>query len=160
MADLKMIETGNGGDLVLNGNDLQVIDGWQNMPYLGMFGGNIEASTTGPKISSEEALDWWGNNLLMQNEPETQLNSTLEKALNTIALTSSGRNQIKQAVLFDLAFMTQFGTLTADVYVTGVDRLRIDLTFQEPFIKQSTTFIYLWDGAKNELTTDWDNEIV
>lgn len=160
MADLKMIETGNGGDLVLNGNDLQVIEGWQNMPYLGMFGGNVEASTTGPKISNEEALDWWANNLLMQNEQEIQLNSTLEKALNTIPLTSSGRNQIRQAVIFDLGFMTQFGTLTTNVYLTGVDRVRIDITFQEPFIKQSTTLIYLWDGAKNELTTDWDNEII
>ena len=37
MADLKMVETGDGGDFVLVGADLQLIDGFQNMPYLGCF---------------------------------------------------------------------------------------------------------------------------
>ena len=42
MSDLQIIENGDGGDAVLNGNDLSIIDGFQNMPYLGMFGGNVD----------------------------------------------------------------------------------------------------------------------
>ncbi|MBL4810412.1 MAG: hypothetical protein JKY43_10205, partial [Phycisphaerales bacterium] len=59
MGDLRIIENGDGGDAVLNGNDLEIINGFQNMPYLGMFGGNIKASTVGEKVENEQAFDWW-----------------------------------------------------------------------------------------------------
>ena len=36
--DLKLIETGNGGDLVKLGDNLELINGFQNMPYLAKIG--------------------------------------------------------------------------------------------------------------------------
>lgn len=45
MSDLKLKETGSGGDLIFNGNDLEVVEGFQNMPYLGIYGGNLEQNT-------------------------------------------------------------------------------------------------------------------
>jgi hypothetical protein len=160
MADIKLVENGNGGDFLLLKNDISLIDGYQNMPYLGMFGGNVEQSTTGPKIPDEQAFDWWGNQLLMANNYAIQMNSILEKTLNQVALNSAGRVQIRQAVQKDLVFMTAFGTLIVSVSITGPDRVQIDIQFQEPLNKQSTDLVYIWDATKNELTFNWDNEII
>ena len=61
MADLKLIETGSGGDIVFNGIDVEVIDGFENMPYLGIYGGNIEQNTK-EFLPAEQRFDFWANN--------------------------------------------------------------------------------------------------
>jgi hypothetical protein len=76
--DLAIIETGNGGDLQLVGNDLAMVNGIENMPYLGMFGGNIEESTVN-KVEKLQSFDWWGNNLLMPGNQSIQFNSSFGK---------------------------------------------------------------------------------
>ncbi len=154
MKDIKIVENGNGGDWELKGNDLAMIDGFQNMPYLAMFGGNVEASTSGPKIPDEQALDWWGNNLLDANNYSVQMNSELERMLNNVALSSEGRLLIKQAAMKDLQFMTAFSILTVDVSLPLLDRVKIEIKIQEPTNKQSTEFVYLWDATKQELTIE------
>jgi hypothetical protein len=78
--DLVLIEqNGNGGDLILQGNDLAVCTGYENIPYLSMCGGS----------------DWWGNEFL---DPAQQFNSLTEKTLRQYALNSAGRVAIEQAV--------------------------------------------------------------
>lgn len=149
--DLKMVESGNGGDLVLVGNDLAKINGFQNMPYLAMFGGNPEQSTTGPKIGDEQAFDWWGNQLLIPNQQIIQFNSLLEKKLSEVALSSNGRQQIEQAVRRDISFINSFATTSVSVSIASAERIDINITIQEPNNKQSTEFVYIWDSTKSEL---------
>ena len=64
MTDLVIYETGDGGDVQLQGNDLATTSGITNQPYLGWFGGNTDASTTGNELEGEQKLDWWGNSVL------------------------------------------------------------------------------------------------
>jgi hypothetical protein len=158
--DFKLIETGNGGDFVLLGNDIQMISGIQNMPYLGMFGGNTEASTNGPKIADEQAFDWWGNNLLSPNNSVVQMNSILEKTLNETPISTSGRATIKNAALRDLSFMTNFSTIGVEVILTGIDRIRIEVKIQEPANKQSTQLTYIWDATNQELSIEQSNNVI
>lgn len=150
--DLKMIETGDGGDLVLLGNDLAQINGLQNMPYLGLFGGNVEASTSGPKIPDQQAFDWWGNNLLNPNQPAVQSNSTFERALSEIPLSSHGRLLLEQAVKKDLGFMSSFAGISVSASISVPDRIEVSIKIQEPNNKQSTELVFIWDGTKSELT--------
>lgn len=147
-----MIENGSGGDLVLLGNDLAMINGLQNMPYLGMFGGNPDQITTGPKIADQQAFDWWGNQLLYPNLPAIQFNSLLEKKLQQVALSSQGRLQIEQTIKKDLAFMTNFAGVTVDVSIAAPERIDINIKIQEPNNKQSTELAYIWDSTNSELT--------
>ncbi|MCK4521556.1 MAG: hypothetical protein KAU20_03200 [Nanoarchaeota archaeon] len=149
-----IIETGDGGDAVLNGNDLQVINGLQNMPYIAMFGGNIEASTVGEKLPNEQAYDWWGNNLLMLNDPSLQFNSDLERLLDNIVLNSSGRLEILSTVKKDLKFMLGFAELEVEVSIVTVDRILIYLKIQEPGNLQSNEYTYIWDSMSSELITE------
>lgn len=152
MGDLRIIENGDGGDAVLNGNDLEIINGFQNMPYLGMFGGNIKASTVGEKVENEQAFDWWGNNLLMKNNPTIQFNSLLEKKLKDISLTPSGRIEILNTVKQDLEFMNEFSTVTVETSIISTDRIEILIKLQEPDNLESNEFTYIWDSTNSELT--------
>jgi hypothetical protein len=153
MADLKIIETGDGGDAVLLNNDLVIIEGFQNMPYLGMFGGNIEESTSGPKQTNQQSFDWWANSLLMPNDNSIQFNSLLEKTLKTVSLTPSGRLQIINVIKDDLSFFKSFSTISIDATIVSVDRIEINIKIQEPDNLESNDFTYIWDSTNQELTS-------
>ena len=149
--DIQLIETGDGGDFVLKGNDLVVIDGFQNMPYLGMFGGNIEQNTK--KFNeSEERFDWWANDLFMQNDSEIQFNSYVERLLKDIVLNSSSRIKIQTAVKSDLLFMNKFSTVDVSVSITSASRIEIEIKIIKLNSLESQEFSYIWDSTKLELT--------
>jgi hypothetical protein len=151
--DLRFLETNNGGDFVKTAKDLVVIYGWENMPYLAMFGGNVEASTPTERLVSEQAFDWWGNELLMPNEPSIQFNSETERVLNTTPLTSAGRIKIQQAVINDLRFMKEFAKVAVAVSIISDDRVLIGVQIQEPDNVQKREFIFLWDATRGEIDT-------
>lgn len=151
--DLLLHETGNGGDLSLNGNDVAVSDGFTNMPYIGWFGGNPLGSTTGNEIPNEQRLDWWGNSLLFPNNKNIQVNSALENALNTIPLNSEGRNLIEQAAKEDMKFFSNFAQTSVSVSILSDDKVQIDLKVNEPSNLQSKDFQYIWDATRQEIIT-------
>ena len=63
MSDLVIYETGDGGDVVLKGNDFELTESLFNMPYLAWFGGNPGFSTTGNELENEQRFDYWANSL-------------------------------------------------------------------------------------------------
>lgn len=152
--DLKVIESGNGGDLVKTSKDLTVISGLGNMVYLALFGGNVKASTPQKRLVSEQAFDYWGNSLFDSNDPDVQFNSLTERTLNTTALSSSGRVRIEQAVIKDLQFMKSFAIIIASVSIPETDKVLIEVKVQEPDNLQEQAFTFIWDATKNEVTVE------
>lgn len=148
--DLELIETGNGGDLVKN-KDLSVIGGWQNVPYLALFGGNPGYSTPQERNPNEQAFDWWGNTGL---EVDQQFNSLTEYTLYNVSLTSSGRSQIEQAVKKDLDFMQGFAEVTVTVIIPSHDNCEINIKVKELNNQQEREFIFIWDSIKRELVPE------
>lgn len=151
MTDIKLIETGNGGDIKLFGKDLELLQGFGNMIYLAMFGGNPGFSTPSNRVKAQQNFDWWGNSILMPNDPSLQFNSLTEYTLKTVALNSAGRIQIEQAIIKDLGFMRDFATIKVATAITGPDRLRITIQVIEPDNDQATDFVYIWDGTRQDL---------
>lgn len=149
--DLELKETGSGGDLIKNTKDLSVIYGFQNMVYLGLFGGNIEASTPTRRLDNEQDFSWWGNNLLFPNDPSVQFNSITERRLNEVALNSSGRLLIEEGIKRDLAFMSPFAEVKVDTAIIGVDKLAIGIQVTQPDNLQQKEFVYIWDATNGEL---------
>lgn len=150
--DLKVIESGNGGDLVKNPKDLAVVSGLGNMVYLALFGGNVQASTPTKRLETEQDFSWWGNSLFFPNDPTLQFNSLTERILNEVALTSSGRVQIEQAVIKDLEFMKEFANVEASVSIPATDQVEIYVKVTQPDNQQEQEFTFLWDATNNELT--------
>ena len=155
--DLEIIETGDGGDVVTKAKDLSIIFGFENFVYLAMFGGNIESSTPSIRIPSEQAFDFWANNLLMPGDSSIQFNSQTERILKSNALTSSSRLIIQQAVERDLAFMKDFATVNVVVQILATDKLLIACRILQPDNLQTQDFIFIWDASKQELI---DREII
>lgn len=149
--DCELIEQGNGGDLIKKSKDLSVIDGFENMPYLAMFGGNVKQSTPSKRIKTEQAFDFWGNSLLMSNDPSIQFNSLTERKLNEVPLTSSGRELIEQAIKKDLQFMNPFSIVKVFTSIVSTDRLLIGIQLTKPDNLQQKEFVYIWDATISEL---------
>lgn len=149
--DLEVIETGNGGDLVKKPKDLSVIYGFENMIYLAMFGGNVEASTPTQRLESEQAFDCWMNTLLMPNDLSIQFNSETERTLKQVALNSFGRTLIEQAVKKDLDFMSEFAIVKVVVIIPATDKVLIGIQLTQPDNLQQKVFIYIWDATRMEL---------
>ncbi len=154
MADLLLCETGNGGDLRLQGNDIVLIEGMHNQVYIGWFGGNLEASTPDgeERAEGEEQLDWWGNELFYPDSPEFQFNSTLEKSLTEVAINSSGRLLLEENSALDLTFLGDFASVSTEVNVIGNDKVEIIAKLQEPENDENKTFSFIWDNTRLEDT--------
>lgn len=152
--DLAVLETGNGGDLQLIGNDLAPQQGWGNMPYLGMFGGAVE-SVTKQRVTGDDDRSWWGNNLLMPQDSSIQFNSLTEKKLMNVVLNSAGRIDLENTIKEDLKFMQAFADVNVTVSIISDDKIKILIRikeivgFQTPDIFRQ--FIYIWDATKRML---------
>lgn len=148
MGDLRLIEQGDGGDLELTGKDIERVMGFQNMPYIAMFGGNAE-STPVTRLESEQAFDFWGNSFT--DDRSLMFNSLTEKALRETPVSSSGRLAIERAVLKDLEFMKVFSGVSVQVSIESPDRYKISIRLTEPDNQQEKEFVYIWDGTRQDL---------
>lgn len=149
--DLELIETADGGDIIKKSKDLSVIFGFENMPYIAMFGGNPEQSTSVNRLSTEQDFSFWGNNLLHPGDLGIQFNSETERALKTVSLTSFGRPLIQQAVQKDLAFMQDFAEVSVEVTIPMHDHVMIGIRLRQPDNLQTQDFVYIWSATKQEL---------
>lgn len=152
--DLLLTETFDGGDVVKTPKDLTVIEGFENMVYLALFGGNVEASTPSRVVDNEQSFDFWGNNLLWNNDSSLQFNSETERALKNNPLSSSGRLVIEQAVKTDLKFMSDFTDTSVSISIVTNDKIQISVTLKKPDNIQDKTFVYIWDATISELTEE------
>lgn len=133
--DVKLIETGNGGDFVLTTNDLAVVGGVENMPYISMFGGD----------------NFWGNDLFLADDAARQFNARTERVLTETALNSAGRNIIQTAVDEDISFMSEIipGTIiVTDVSLTGNDKLKIKINMNGQQIG------YEWNPSADKIVVE------
>lgn len=149
--DLELTETNNGGDFIKNGRDLSVIYGFENMPYLAMFGGNTEGSTPSRRNPAEQAKDYWANSLLFKNDPTVQMNSETERALKNTPLNSFGLGVIQQAVNKDLNFMKAFSNVSVIVSMIGINRIAIAVRIVKPGNLSQNVFVFIWDATNLEL---------
>lgn len=121
--DLALVETGDGGDVTMNGNDLAVFLNDENEIYLRMFGGNIEADSKSSRVAGEQDFSYWANGLLLGNDDAISFNSTTERTLNNVPLTSQGRLAIESAIRKDLRSLN----FTISVQIISDDRIRVNL---------------------------------
>ena len=101
--DLKLVNNGNGGDLLLQGNKLAVSDTISNQIYIALYGGGNN--------------DFWGNDLF------TPLVSETQKTLQNLVLTPQNRLKLEDAIKKDLSFLGSDYKLTTKI--TNVNRVDI-----------------------------------
>lgn len=149
--DIHLFETGSGGDFAIVNNDLLMGESLYQQIYLALFGGNIEASTKPSYLASEERFDYWGNSLIWKDVKTKQFNSETERTLRNVALNSSGRLSILQAVNNDLDYLKGVVDFTVEVGIESVSRISITVSFSEKTNQQDKVLQMVWNNSKNEV---------
>lgn len=156
MKDIALYETGDGGDLLINNNDLSSTEILIHQVYLCLFGGNIESDTKGNELKSQIRDDWWANSLIFKNRIKKQFNSRTERILNKVVLNSSGRIEIENSVKEDLKDFTKIISLSVSVKIPSPDRVDILISLKEKENKEQKTLQFIWDNAKKEIILNKD----
>lgn len=116
MTDIAIIETLNGGDIVLQGNDLATVEGFTNMPYLSCFGGN----------------DWWGNDIIGEGAG-VQYNGITEDNLNAAVINTSLPNKAERWMQQDLAYLNEQypnEKIQIDVSIPAPNKINATIAFK------------------------------
>lgn len=145
--DLKIIDEGNGGDLVFISNDLQLTAEVYNQPYLARFGGNLENSTTDEFKEGDIHGDWWGNDLML-SKPNEQFNSKFEAEMNRTSLNIAGRKSLEKTAKADIAYLAGFADVNTSVQLPSINKVRL---IDNVVKGDNTSFTYIWNDAKTEI---------
>lgn len=135
--DLVFIETGDGGDLTMKGNDFGVFNNDENEIYMRMFGGNVEGDTKINRRNSDQDNGYWANKLLFGDDPTVWFNSLTERTLGNTELSSKGLVTIENAIKKDLSGLK----VTVTVQITGIDRVRVMIKDQDNKLVMVFTFV-------------------
>jgi phage gp46-like protein len=149
--DLTLYETGSGGDLLMKSKDLALSESLFQSIYVALFGGNIEAETTGDEKVGEERFDFWANSLLFSERTSKQFNSKTEKTLREVVINSSGRAIIARAVNSDLIFLKNISNFEVNVVILSIHKVSIEINMQSLTNQQNQSFQFIWDNAKGEV---------
>jgi len=149
--DILLYMSPDGCEISVQDNDIELTEVLYNQVLLALFGGNIEASTTGNEPAGTIREDWWGNPLLFNNDQGSQFNSQTEKALMENVLNSSGRINIQRAVEADLQYLKSIANISTNVVILSTNRIQIEVVLSQPDNQQNKQFVFIWDNAKKEL---------
>lgn len=148
IVDLTILESGDGGDLYLNNEDLSTVSGLTNQVYLALFGGNVEQSTSIDLSELEQRFDWWGNEYL--EDDEFRFNSEFERKLNQVALNSGGVSILEDAAKSDLVYLQEYADIQIEGSIPDINKFKLLVSLQEPGT-DSVKISFIWDGTKNEV---------
>lgn len=149
--DILLYESGDGGEMAILNNDLELGETLYQQVYLALFGGQLQANTRTDYLPSEERFDWWGNSLFFEETPNVQFNSNTERILDNVALNSSGRLAIIQAVNDDLTYLGELLNYEIDAEIIESNKVRIIVSFSQKTNQQDKVLQLVYDNAKNEL---------
>jgi len=149
--DILLYESGDGGNLLVGNSDITLVESLYQQIYLALFGGNLEANTTGSELSTQIREDWWGNSLLNNKKPNKQFNSNTERILDSVALNTSGRIEIERAVEDDLKLLRNIADFSVKVIILSTNKVKIEILMQKPDKFQDKSFQFIWDNATNEV---------
>lgn len=149
MINESIYESGNGGNLISQNNDIVMTEGLATLAYLKMFSGNVDADTKSDNNLGELRLDWWGNDT--NENSDNWINSNTERILKGIELTGSSIAKIKQSVVNDLKPLEKYGKVEVSVTLPFINRAQINVSIKEPTKKDSNSLIVIWDATKKEI---------
>ena len=148
--DISIYESGDGGDINLINDDIELSHTLFNQVYLALFGGNIQQSTGEQDTNLEERLDWWGN-ILMQKD--SQFNSLTERQLLTTVVNGNSLQNLESVVERDLEFLAEYANVNVDVEMEDYNRISINIQVIEPNQREQK-MRFLWEGVENQFTQE------
>jgi len=143
MNDLLFIETGNGGDLVLENEDLKTTNNFSNQIYFALFGGNLNSE------NGEQFEEYWANSFFAD---ENKFVSSFEKTLMDVVLNSSGLQKLTEAANSDLSFLKKYANYTIDLSILDKDSLYLYIVIKAPNNIEEKNRI-IWNNELKTITS-------
>jgi len=148
--DIALFENFNGGDVLVNGNDLVKYYENEGQIYLALFGGNVEGDTPAVPQNGRDHVDYWGNFFL---PVENQFNSKTERTLKLTELSSKGRGIIQAAVEYDLTYLQKYANVTVTVAIVGNNKVSINIITEYFTGKKTLTVLtYSYVGGDGDFS--------
>lgn len=149
--DISLFESGSGGDFAIVNDDLLMGESLFQQIFLALFGGNIEESTKQFYLETEERFDYWGNALLWNDVKTKQFNSETERTLRNVALNSSGRIAVLQAVELDITYLKTVANIVSDVQILSRSEIKITIVLSEKSNQQDKLLQFVYNNASGEV---------
>lgn len=125
MFNKEIYETGDGGSILVQQNDIQIDRGVFTAIYLALF---------------SSVTPFWGNDIF-----EINIDSLTHKALTENSLDPKGKENIKRAVESDLSNLN-FADFTVTLTEINNDKLKIDID-----AKNNGKFQFVWDFTESQI---------
>lgn len=140
MADVRMLDTADGGEMSVKNGDVEMSNGLFEAVYLSVLGGNEQDSGR-----DADANNWWGN--LGEPVAARRYRSETQYLLRRMPAIPANLARLREAAERDLAWLTESGLATlvsARVTMPALNRVKIEVNI-------------VIDGANNPfvLTTAW-----
>ena len=134
-------------------NGVREVNSIINMPFLALFGGNVEQSQPVFRNNGEVLKSWWGNSHGISNE-----NSETERFLRTMVLSTSTPERLKKIVERDLSFLLPYVDVFVEVSIPTVNRVHIDIVLTDKQTGKTTETTYIWDSLMRDFERANDDE--
>ena len=131
--DILIYESGDGGEMKLKNDDLETVSSITNGFYLALF--------------SSKTSGWWGNSELLA---DNTFDSSFERTLDSVSLTSSGLKQLEQSALEDLNFLKIYGEISVFASVLDLNKISLKINFKEPSGSEKIVK-FVFDKLRNEI---------
>lgn len=115
---LKIVDNGNGGEVLIENNEYSLEKGISTQVYLTLFGGNVEGN--------------WVGNLYYADEKEKQFEHNIEKSLREFVYTKANIASLKSDIDLALKKLVTLGVVDEiESVITPVNRtyLMIDIRY-------------------------------
>ena len=96
--DVRLFQTPDGGDIAIEGGQLDMTPGLDTAVYLSLFGGNVDG------------VEWWGN--LGETEPGRRYIGETQRILQTLPGIPANLLRLEDAARRDLKWMLDTGAAT------------------------------------------------
>ncbi|MDA3816937.1 MAG: hypothetical protein PF486_06130 [Prolixibacteraceae bacterium] len=136
--DILIIESGSGGDIVIEDNDIKTTRMLNNQVYLALFGGNFKSDV------GEQNFDYWANDSLGN---EHKFSSEFERTLTEVAFNTSGIRIIEGAIKKDLEYLKKYVKIEVDASILRKDLLSLYIRLISP------------NNVEEKIRVVWNNEV-
>ena len=155
--DVFLFQTNDGGEICILNGIVEMRGSLETTSYLAIYGGNVA-----DRGDENSEFTWWGN--IGENQPEKKYISRFQNMIQSLPLTSSNLLRAKDALMTDLNFLLDEGTINSleiNMAVEGRNTLKIEIIAD--YIGETQNLIYFanWqrDIAVNLLPTNCDVDL-
>jgi phage gp46-like protein len=101
MADVRLLQTEDGGEVELVGGQITLDEGLDSAVFLSLFGGNDDDSG----LDGDKPRQWWGN--VDELDEARKYRSLTQYLLRSLPLIPNNLRRIEDAAVSDLAWMIE-----------------------------------------------------